>query len=254
MGLRITIFLLFSAQALFGQRSLNHLLNNKEFNWLADSSSTHLIIYYQADTWTSANLEDVRYRISNQIDSVKLFIGIKSYNATLHQFVVESRNVMKDLIGWQTNGVAFYKHNVLAGIGSDNVRSIYSNHEIFHVIAMNLWGVPEIWINEGMAVYSSKQWHGYDLYQLTKYLIDNNRYVALDILVKKFRQVDDLVSYPLIGSFSKYLDETYGRETVINIWQGKIRDIKVYTGKSINELEQDWLNEISTVEYFGIDY
>ena len=85
-------------------------------------------------------------------------------------------------------------------------------------------------------------------------MIDNDRYVALDRLVKKFRQVDDLESYPLIGSFSKYLEETYGRETVINIWQGKIRDIEVSTGKSINVLEQDWLNKISTVEYFGIDY
>ena len=254
MALRITIFLLFSAQALYGQRSLNQLLKNKEFNWLTDSSSTQLIIYYQADTWTSANLEDVRYRILNQIESVKLFIGIESYNATLHQFVVESRNEMKDLIGWQTNGVAFYKHNVLAGIGSDNLRSIYSSHEIFHVLAMNIWGVPDVWINEGMAVYSSKRWHGYDLYQLTKYLIDNDRYVALDRLVKKFRRVDDLESYPLIGSFSKYLEETYGRETVINIWQGKIRDIQESTGKSIKELEQDWLNKISAVEYFGIDY
>lgn len=254
MRFRIIIFLLFSAQALYGQRSLNHLLNNKEFNWLTDSSSTQLIIYYQADTWTSSNLEGVRYNILNQIEAVKLFIGIKSYNATLHQFVVESRIVMKDLIGRQTNGTAFYKHNVLAGIGSDNVRSIYSTHEIFHVLAMNVWGVPEVWINEGMAVYSSKQWHGYDLYQLTKYLIDNDRYVALERLINKFRQVDDLESYPLIGSFARYLEETYGRETVIKIWQGKIRDIKVSTGKSINELEQDWLNKIRTVEYSGIDY
>lgn len=254
MTLRVTILLIFSAHALIGQRSLDRLLNNKEFNWLADSSSTQLIIYYQADTWMSNNLEDARPRILRQIDSVKSFIGIKSYGSTLHLFVVESRKEMKELIGHETNGIALYKNNVMAGIGSENVRSIYSPHEIFHVMAMNTWGVPEVWINEGMAVYSSKLWHSYDLYQLTKYLIDNDRYVALERIIKKFKRVDDLESYPLIGSFTKYLDETYGRETVINIWKGKIRDIKGLTGKSINELEQGWLSKISTIDYIDITY
>lgn len=254
--MRLTLIILFVlfGQGLFGQISYTRLLENKNFTWLADSASQELTIYYQPGSWTDLKIEIVRQRVLNHFDSVKLFVGVKSYNEKIHLFIVDSRRQMKLLIGHETNGSGFYKTNTLTGIASDKSNSIYSNHELFHVIAMNLWGVPDIWINEGMAVYSDNEWHGHDLHQLTKYLIDNNRYVSLERLIKGFRKVDDIISYPLTGSFVKYIDENYGREAVIKIWKGKRKNLIKYADKTIKELEADWLTMIKTVNYKDIKY
>lgn len=254
--MRLTLIILFVllGQGLFGQISHSRLLKNKNFTWLADSSSQDLIFYYQPDSWTDKKIATVRQKVINHFNSVKSFIAIESYDKKVHLFIVESREQMKLLVGHETNGYAFYKTNTVTGIASEKINSIYSNHELFHAVAMNLWGVPDIWINEGMAVYSDNKWHGHDLYQLTKYLVDNNRYVSLDRLVNDFRKIDDLISYPLIGSFVKYVDEAFGRETVIQIWKGKTKNLRKYTGKTLKELEADWLAIIKTVEHKEITY
>lgn len=181
--------------------SYTRLLENKKFKWLADSSSQELTIYYQVDGWASKRIETVKQRVINHFNSVKSFVDIKSYDKRIHFFIVESREQMKRLVGHETNGSAFYKGNTVTGVASEKINSIFSNHELFHVVAMNLWGVPDIWVNEGMAVYSDNKWHGYDLFQLTKYLVDNDKYVSLNKIIKNFRKVDDLISYPLAGSF-----------------------------------------------------
>lgn len=254
MKLAISIAILIFCQAAFGQRILNKLEKNKDFEWLVDSSSAQLTFYYEAESWTSLNLELVREKMQGRIDTTQSFIGIENYEARIFLFIVESRARMKDLIGHETNGSAFYKDNVVTGIASKERRSIFTTHELFHIMAMNEWGVPKTWINEGMAVYSSGKWHGNDLYQLTKYLYDTNRYVSLKTMIKKFKKVDNFLSYPLMGSFAKYLDETYGREKVIEIWQSKSNKLEVITGKSIEELENDWLMKVQEIDYEGIDY
>jgi hypothetical protein len=254
MRLLLTIIVLFTGQVLFGQISYQRLLENKNFNWLADSSSKELTIYYQSDSWTNKNIEKVNQRVINHFNSVKTFVKINSYKKRVHLFVVDSRAQMKLLVGHETNGSAFYQYNTVTGIASEKINSIYSNHELFHVVAMNLWGIPDIWINEGMAVYSDNKWHGHDLYELTKYLVDNDMFVSLDKLIKDFRKVDDLISYPLTGSFVKYLDEVYGRETVIKIWKNKTKNLKKLTGKSNKELETDWLTKIGTIQYKELKY
>lgn len=254
MRLTLTILFLLVGQVIYGQITYSRLLENKNFKWLADSSSKEFTIYYQPNSWTDKKIDNVKQRVVNHFNSVKSFVGIKSYHTRIHLFVVDSRAQMKLLVGYETNGSAFYKDNTVTGICSEKTNSIYSNHELFHVVAMNLWGIPDTWLNEGMAVYSDNQWHGHDLYQLTKYLVDNNRYISLNKLIKDFRKADDLISYPLIGSFVKYLDEAYGRDTIIKIWKNKTRNLKWLTGKSVEELESDWLTKVMTSEYREINY
>jgi len=254
MKLVITILVILLSQTVNGQRALNSFQNNPNFIWQIDSTSTQLTIYFEAESWASSNIVVVREKILNLIESTTAFINIDSYDSRIHLFIVESRNRMKDLIGHETNGSAYYRDNTITGIGSSELRSIFSSHEIFHIIAMNVWGVPETWINEGMAVYSAGQWHGYDLYELTNYLHDNNRFASLNKMIKRFRKVDDSLSYPLIGSFAKYLNETYGQEKVIAIWKSKSKNIKDITGKDVDELEKDWIIKIQEAKYKNINY
>lgn len=237
-----------------GQISPIKLLKNEHFKWVNEELSGEITIHYPTDSWTNTNSEKVKSVITRHIQETNSFIGIEAYPHQIHLFIVSSREEMKQLIGYETNGSAFYKSNTVTGIYSKTINSIYANHELFHVMAMNVWGKPELWINEGMAVYADNQWHGYDLHQLAHYLINNDRVIDLEILVNDFRSVDDLLSYPLAGSFAKYLDEVYGRETLIRIWKSKAKKLEKIAGKSIGELEVDWINVVKKVDYVGINY
>jgi hypothetical protein len=250
MRLSIIFMLVCLVQSASGQRSLHQLQTNKEFDWSVDTA-TAFNIYYLKNSWASEHIEMIQKRMNASLDAVKLFMNMETYSARINLFIVGSREQMKMLVGYETNGSAIYKSNALTGIATEKANSVYANHELFHLIAMNEWGVPETWLNEGMAVYSDKQWYNYDLYELTNYLIDHNRYVPLDDLIKKFRKREDLLSYPLAGSFVRYLDETYGRETILQIWT-RSAGLTEVTGKTIDQLEKEWLTKVREFKPTGI--
>lgn len=227
------------------QKTLRELRNHPKFAWLTDTLAPNSTIYYLPDSWTSVRIESVRQRISAHVDSVKRFVGTSDYKKRIHVFIVGSREEMKDLIGYETNGTALYADHVITGIAGNKTHSIYSNHEFFHVIAMNTWGMADTWINEGMAVYSDKKWHGHDLHGLSRYLVEQGRYIGVKMLIRNFRKADSMVSYPLIGSFVMYLDNTYGRDAIVRMWRGE--PVKKVTGRSLKALELDWLDYVKTV-------
>jgi hypothetical protein len=49
------------------------------------------------------------------------------------------------------------------------------------------------------------------------------------------------VIYPELGSFVKYLKETYGMDRLRRVWRGGSAAIRPVLGKSLAKVEQDWL-------------
>ena len=249
----VALFLLFSP-LLYGQITYAKLLNNPNFNWIIDSTLQEVNLYYLADGWTFKNIEKVSSKISHHYRSTTSFIGLESYTPKIHLFIVNSRDQMKLLIGRETNGAAFYQYNTVTGIATEHLKSIYSNHELFHALAMNAWGVPKRWINEGMAVYADNNWHGHDLHQLAHYLVEKGQFVPLKKLINNFKKVDDRTAYPLMGSFVKFLDETYGRDMVLKIWKRKRNNLSPLIGKPLDQIEKEWVEMLKSTNYKGIIY
>jgi hypothetical protein len=238
----------------FGQTKVHDLVNNSGFVWMADSLEQNVILYYEKNSYAAQSIEVLRKSVKHHLISTMEFIGVESYDKSIHYFIVEERESMKLLIGFETNGFASPKRDFITAIYSDNIKSVYSNHELFHLMAMNLWGNPEIWINEGMAVYADNTWNGYDLHELSKYLIDQDKFVSIPKIAKSFKKYDAMLTYPLLGSFAKFIDETYGRETVKLCWTKGRRGLKKQLGKSLHELEEDWLIMLKSVTYKDIKY
>jgi hypothetical protein len=63
-----------------------------------------------------------------------------------------------------------------------------------------------------------------------------------------------MISYPLLGSFIKFIDETYGRETIRLIWIKGNKRLQKYIGKNIHDLEKEWLEMLKSVTYNDITY
>lgn len=238
----------------FGQKRLDNLRNNSNFVWVVDSLKMDLTIYYEKNSYADKNSDVLKKRVQQHLTNTLNFIGVDTYDKPIHYFLLEDRERMKLLVGYETNGNANPKNNFVTAIYSETIKSVYSNHELFHLIAMNLWGYPETWINEGMAVYSDNAWNGYNLHQLSKYLIDNDKFVSIDRIAKRLRKYDSMITYPLLGSFAKFIDETYGRETIKIIWSNGRKKTKKHLGKSLGDLENEWLEMLETVNYEKIEY
>lgn len=251
----------------FGQKKLNRYINHPGFEWMTDTLGDHVTLYFEKDSYADRNIQLLKTKIKHHLAGTIEFVGLQTYSKPIHYFILEDRQRMKLLVGYETNGNANPRNNFVAGIFSGKINSVFSNHELFHLIAMNTWGYgsvhlfgydtpgcAEAWINEGMAVYSDDRWSGYDLHELSKYLIDRNAYISIATLSKRMRKFDARITYPVLGSFAKFIDETYGRETILKIWKNGRRNIKRDTGKSIGELEDEWLEMLGTKSVEGIQY
>lgn len=238
----------------YGQKRLDNLRSNSNFEWVVDSSEMNLILYYEKNSFAEKNIDVLKKRLTQNLKNTLNFIGVDSYDKPIHYFLLEDRERMKLLVGYETNGNANPKNNFVTAIFSETIKSVYSNHELFHLIAMNLWGYPEIWINEGMAVYSDNSWNGHDLHELTKYLIDNDKFISIDRISKRLRNYESMITYPLLGSFAKFINETYGRDTIKIIWSSGRKKTKKNLGKSLGDLENEWLLMLNSVTYNDIKY
>jgi hypothetical protein len=222
--------------------------------WEVDSLEKNVTLYYEKNSYAEQYLDVLKLRVKQHLANTMDFVGVETYDKPIHYFILEHRQRIKLLIGHETNGNANPKSNFVTGIFSEKIKSVYSNHELFHLIAMNLWSNPETWINEGMAVYSDDKWQGYHLHELSKYLIDNDKFISIDRMTRKLRKYDAMITYPLLGSFTKFIDETYGRETTKLIWKKGRKNILKYIEKSLDDLEKEWLITLNPVTYKDIRY
>ena len=53
------------------------------------------------------------------------------------------------------------------------------------------------------------------------------------------------ITYTELGSFVKYLDKKYGMKRIQEVWGGGAESIPQVYGKSLADLEQEWLATLS---------
>jgi len=237
----------------FNGPSAEELYNHKNMKWQTETTS-HCKLYFEAETYAHKNLSVLKNGVEKSYSHILSLLGENAYNDTIHIFIVDSRKTMKDLLGWETNGSAFPKHNVACYVYSKAIKAATSHHEITHIISINVWGDSQTWIKEGLAVYSDDGWHGYSLHGLCKYLMEKHTLVPLKSLITKFNSYNDLITYPQAGSFVKFLYENYSSEIVKGVWKKGWHSIPAITGKDLDMLEQEWHTILNEIEFTNIDY
>ncbi|MFW6131990.1 MAG: hypothetical protein ACOC5F_05285 [Candidatus Aminicenantaceae bacterium] len=246
------LFIMSCGLIVFNGPSARELYNNKNMSWQTETTS-HFRLYFEEESYAHKNISILKNGSEKSYSHILSLLNEKNYNDTIHVFIVDSRTKMKDLLGWETNGSAFPKHNVVCYIYSQLIKA-NTSHEIMHIISMNLWGNSDPWIREGLAVYSDDNWHGYSLHGLCKYLMLKGKLLPLKNIMTKFNSYDDLLTYPQAGSFVKFLYENYDLEIVQYVWKKGWRSIHEIIGKDLGVLEQEWHNIINENELTNIKY
>ena len=190
----------------------------------------------------------------NRLDSAAMsaleFTGELNYSRPIRVIVTPDMAGIKDLTGKTTDGIAFPKENLI--VEMDGVTG--ACHEILHLVGINSWGKPKAWISEGMAVYCDDNWWGYDLHALARYLQLNRKLTPLKALIrdKGFNSIDPRYSYPQVGSMVRFIDQQFGRQKLIKLWQ--TNDFSASLGKTVEEIEIAWLNVIGDTSAEGVRY
>jgi len=68
---------------------------------------------------------------------------------------------MEALTAMTPKGFAPIGHDTVLLVVNEETRP-YLRHEVFHVVSINLWGIPRTWLREGSAMYADGECLGYD--------------------------------------------------------------------------------------------
>ena len=232
--------------------SSEELLKNPGFSWERDSSVS-FDIYYESNSWAAHNILAIKRNADSALERILILLHEPSYPHRLNYFFVKNRTEMGRLINQETNGRAFPGGQILCAIVNDSARALGS-HEMFHVIAINVWGSTDDWVNEGMAVYSDNTWWNQDLHKLANYLRDKQKLLTLNELTNRFQRNDQVITYPEAGSFLKYLYETFGEENIEILWKQGLGAFCQSVHKTTFELEHYWLAAIGRFDTTNIKY
>lgn len=234
------------------QPTPRELASTRGFRWVNDSSE-HFQLHIERGSALEQRRDLLKVRLEESRRRVLTRLGETDYPRTIHLFVVGARARMRPLVGRSTNAIAFHRSHVIAMVVTETWGAA-ATHEIFHVVAMNLWGIGPVWLNEGLGVYMDGQWHGNDLHATARYLFDRNALLTFDQLREDFRDADELVSYPQAGSFAKYLFERHGRAAVKALWQDDLPGFTRITGAELDQIEQGWRDYLGTVDASKVNY
>ncbi|NLC92837.1 MAG: hypothetical protein GX677_05150 [Treponema sp.] len=108
----------------------------------------------------------------------------------------------------------------------DNIYFTYNNeiqavgyHEVVHLVLYKYFGYKSIqFLNEGIAVYYDGSWKGKCLYDLAIEIIRNKKIEHI-IYDETFDNINCNISYPLAGSFCKWLIQNYTIDEFKNIYK-----------------------------------
>lgn len=263
---RVAILICFIAVSVAGPvaatPTTKSLKNKKGFTWISKSSA-NFNYYFEAATPAERDYEKIAGQMEKSRANVERLLG-GSLGDKTDAFIVDSRARMKQLVGEEGNGFAFGSVNsatsktefVTVMVYSDTIKAIGA-HETCHALARLLWGKPHgLWLNEGLAVYSDDQWYGFPLHAVAKALLDKGKLLPVaDLLTDNWiKKYPDMVTYPELGSFVKFLYEKYGLDAVKNLWQRGAKNADSAFGKSITALETDWRAELAKVDATSIQY
>lgn len=103
------------------------------------------------------------------------------------------------------------------------------NHECVHVVTSSFFGFPRVLFTEGMAVAHQAYWingvqiinfNGEDFNLTSKKLLAEGTLPGVLHLIndKSFRSINPLVTYPISGSFVRYLIDEYGKGLMIDFY------------------------------------
>jgi tetratricopeptide (TPR) repeat protein len=209
----------------------------------------NFIIYYAPGTPDEKNIDLIAQDHEWRYKQLKEILNVNSPDK-IRSYIYPDIETRKKLSGTAETTIANPIHKEIHLV-YDSFPDPILKHELVHIMSGEFGNnilklSPKIGLLEGIAV--AVDWRGqkFTPHQWSKAMIEMGIAPRIqDIVGFGFWYAPSQVSYTLMGSFSRYLIDTYGIGDFKKAY--KTGDFSVY-GKSLDELTQEWQNYLKTIE------
>lgn len=217
------------------------------------------ILYYKKGSYSEQHAELLIPMINAAVDRIKEILKISKLFEGFYLVMIDSRDEMERIINWNVKALASGRNDAAIFVYNSEIRP-YFKHELFHLIAFNIWGDPvSRLLDEGGAMFSDNQCLQYEnpLSAINKHLYKNDMWFDLDDLVNDFNGMageNDMIAYLQAGFIFRYLYENYGVDKMKILWKRGFSDLQDIYGFDINELAQKLEAELSHIKQQHVDW
>jgi hypothetical protein len=227
---------------------------------LIKEETPHYFFYFQKESLAEKNIKSIIDIKEVHYEKVLNWLKLNN-NRKINYYLYPSLKEKKFLMGDNSLGNAIWEELEIENRESNSkkfeIHVVYSEkckfigeHEDTHLLSLP-WGLSIYLFCEGLAQYMENSFMGEDLHVVAKKLLQKNKLYSLEWLLENsnWNNVDSVVIYPQVGSFIKYLIESYGKENFEKVYQSTSRkketaenslEINKVYQKNINQLEKEW--------------
>jgi len=224
-----------------------------------ESRHDEFMLYYKRGSYSQQNLIVLLSMVDEAILRVKNLLGKKHLKEGFYLVMVESREEMNKVIGWNVKGLASGRNDAAIFVYNEKIRP-YFRHELFHLILFNIWGESKSrLLDEGGAMYSDNQCLKYKnpLSAINKYLHENGKWFDIDELINNFNdkaRENDLIAYLQAGFIFRHLYENYGRKKLKTLWKEGFTSFKQIYGFDVKELATKIKSDLNKIKSTRVDW
>jgi len=220
--------------------------------WLTKESA-HYIFHYFPQSVAEQDIEVIEKRQEEAFAKIINFLKVPEPAEKIIYYFYPDSETKKKLMGDDWYAQAIYQDFTVHVLYTETDKPL-GEHEDTHLLSLP-WGLSVGLFEEGLAEYLiGHGWHGENHDDLVRDGLDRNIFPPIGELLeyKKWLALDDsnaLYNYALVGSFTKFLIDNYGRDKFEQVYRLTSRDktkeenrevfLKIY-GESIEEVEESW--------------
>ncbi|MEZ5357744.1 MAG: hypothetical protein R3F48_02865 [Candidatus Zixiibacteriota bacterium] len=221
-----------------------YTLGLPQFDWQTRTSE-HFRIHYLPNSAAASVIDELIDRNERTLRNHLSILQELEYRQTIDLFYFDSREQIKEVVTKPFRALADAASLTVLAVRSETDIA-RDAHELMHVVSFDLWGGwqrrDEIaWLSEGLATFSDIPCNGYDMTELAAHILSKtDKGAPLDSLASNFRDYPEMIGYVLMASFVDYIMNTYGAESLKELWKRGYAEIEKVLGKDKSSIESDW--------------
>jgi hypothetical protein len=160
-----------------------------------------------------------------------------------------TQNGCKTVPNFQTNAFAWFPNMVYVTYSSD----IQANgfHEDAHLLTYAYFNERSTrFIEEGISVAYDNYWLGFPLHDCSHYVLCEKNETNIDELIhdQVFNNVNDLITYPVAGSFIKWIKAVYGMDRIKDIYKKSNGDSYYVLREGLIKSYMNFIKDVAVTE------
>lgn len=234
---------------------------NSEF---IKKGTSHYSFYFQKESLAEKDIENIADIKESHYKKILNWLDLNNSQKINYYFYQSSKEKMA-LMGDDSPGNAIWEELEVEDKKFSSkkfeIHVVYNKkckfigeHEDTHLLSLP-WGLSIYLFCEGLAQYMEDNFMEKDLHIVAKKLLKKKKLYSIKWLCtnSNWKNIEPIIIYPQVGSFSKFIIEKYGKDMFKRLYQNTSRyfdtpknlsEIKKICCKTIDQLEMEWIDSL----------